>query len=156
MPFFGRDAGIDQRQLDVMQRCGAGQQIERLEYESDFFVANAGQLIVGHRADEIAVDEVLAPGRCIETSDQVHQSRFAGTRRSHDRDVLAALDLDVHAGDGVDLLVAHDVGLPEIVRPDDDVVALELLAALMPPDATVAAFAMLLRFRLLREPCCLP
>jgi len=42
----------------------------------------------------------------------------------------AALDLDIHTGNGVDLLVTHDVGLPEIVGADDDSVPLQLFAAL--------------------------
>ena len=42
---------------------------------------------------------------------------------------LAALDLHVDAGDSVDLLVAHDVGLPQIERTDDNAITFELLAA---------------------------
>ena len=71
--------------------------------------------------------------RRIQAADQVHQRRFARTGRTHDRDILAALDLDVDAGDRIDLLIAHDVRLPQIVRTDDDVLALELRAALVPP-----------------------
>ena len=39
-----RDAGVDQRQLDVVERRGAGQQVERLEDEPDLLVAHPGQL----------------------------------------------------------------------------------------------------------------
>ena len=130
LALVGRHAGVDQRQLDIVQRGGAREQVEGLENEADFLVADARQLVVDHLADQIAVDVVLALGRRVETADQVHQGRFARPGRSHDRDVLAALDLDIDAGNGVDLLVAHDVGLPEIVGADDDAVPLELLAAL--------------------------
>ncbi len=126
----GGHAGVDQGQLDVVQRAGARQQVEGLENEADFLVANAGQLIVAHLADQIAVDVVLALAGRVEAADQVHQGRFAGPRRSHDRDILAALDLDIHTGNGVDLLVAHDIGLPEIEGADDNSILLELLAAL--------------------------
>ena len=34
-----------------MQRGGAGEQIERLEHEADFFVPDAGQLVVVHLED---------------------------------------------------------------------------------------------------------
>ncbi len=37
-PLLGRHPGIDQRQLDVVQRIGPGQQIERLEHEPDLLV----------------------------------------------------------------------------------------------------------------------
>ena len=42
----GGNAGVDQRQLDIVQRRGAGQQVERLEDEADLFVADAGQVVV--------------------------------------------------------------------------------------------------------------
>ncbi len=45
-PLGGGHAGIDQRQLDVVQRGGARQQVEGLEDEADFLVADAGQLVV--------------------------------------------------------------------------------------------------------------
>ena len=38
------------------------------------------------------------------------------------------LDLDVYAGDRINRLVSHDVGLPEIVRPDDNVLSTELFS----------------------------
>ena len=40
-------AGVDQRQLHVLQRRGAGQQVEGLEHEPDLPVAHPGQLVVG-------------------------------------------------------------------------------------------------------------
>ena len=112
-----------------MQRGGARQQIERLKNEPDLLIADPRQFIVGHIADQVAVEIVLALRRRIQAADQIHQRRLARPGRTHDRDIFAALDLDVDARDRVDLLVAHDVGLPEIVGADDDAVALELLAA---------------------------
>ncbi len=51
---FGRGgAVVDQRQLDVVQRGGAGQQIEGLEDEADFLVADAGQFVVVEFADQL-------------------------------------------------------------------------------------------------------
>ena len=51
MRSFLRDAGVDQRQLDVVQRGGARQQVERLKDEADLLVADARQLVVVHLAD---------------------------------------------------------------------------------------------------------
>ena len=42
----GRHAAIDQRQLDIVQRRGPRQQVERLEDEPDFLVADLGELVV--------------------------------------------------------------------------------------------------------------
>jgi hypothetical protein len=48
------DAGVDQGQLDVVQRVGAGQQVEGLEDEADLAVADVGQFVVAHRRDILA------------------------------------------------------------------------------------------------------
>ena len=111
-----RDAGVDQRQFDVVQRGGAGQQVERLEDEADFLVADAGQFVVIEFADEMAVEPVIALAGSIEAADEVHQRRFAGAGGSHDGDVLVALDAQVDAAQGMHLLLgAHVVGLPEVL-----------------------------------------
>jgi len=127
-PLLGRHAGIDQRQFDVVQGRGARQQVEGLEDEADLLVADAGQFVVAQVAHQVAVDEVIAFGGRVQAADQVHQRRLARSRRPHDGDILAALDLEVHAGDGMNLLVAHDVRLPQVVGADDDVVPPQLLA----------------------------
>jgi len=128
--FFRGYTGVDERQFDIVQRRRARQQVERLENEPNLFVADARELIVAHRADQVAINEVLAPAWRIQAADQVHQGRFARTGRTHNRDILAALDLNVDTGDRIDLLITHDVRLPQVVRPDDDILAFELRAAL--------------------------
>ena len=92
-PLAARHAGVDQRQLDVVQRVGAGQQVEGLEDEADLLVADAPPArwsSSSWTAD--AVEAVGARGRRVEAADQVHQRRLAAARRAHDRHVLAALD----------------------------------------------------------------
>ena len=74
---FSGYARIDQRQLHVVQRSGARQQVEGLKNKADFLVADARQLVVGHLADQVAVDVVLPARRRIQATDQVHQGRFA-------------------------------------------------------------------------------
>jgi hypothetical protein len=56
----GRRAVVDQRQFHVVQRGGAGQQVESLKDEADFLVADLRQFVVVHRTDQTAVDVVLA------------------------------------------------------------------------------------------------
>ena len=72
------DPGVYQRQLDVVQRRRARQQVERLEDEADFLVADARQLVVVHLADLLAVQEVGPLRRRVEAPDQVHQRGLAG------------------------------------------------------------------------------
>ena len=116
---FGRDAGVDQRQLDVVQRGGAGQQVEGLEDESDFFVADARQFVVVQFADQLAVQPVVALAGRIQAADQVHQRGLAGAGRSHDGDVFVALDAQVDSAQRVHLLLrAHVVGLPQVFGAD--------------------------------------
>jgi hypothetical protein len=67
----------------------------------------------------------------VQTANQIHQCRFAGAGRAHDRHVLATVNLNADPGNGVDFLVAHYVRFPEIVRPYNDAIALQLFAALI-------------------------
>jgi hypothetical protein len=114
LPLARGHAGVDERQLDVVERRGARQQVEGLEDEPDLLVADARQLVVVHRAHLLAVQEVGALRRRVEAADEVHQRGLAGTRRAHDGHVLALLDLDRDPAQGVDLLLAHLIGLPQV------------------------------------------
>ena len=59
----GGGAVIDEGQLDVVQRGGAGEQVEGLEDEADLLVADAGELVVVERGDVVAVEPVACLGR---------------------------------------------------------------------------------------------
>ena len=111
-------ARVDQRQLDVVQRVRARQQIEGLKHEADFLVAHARELAIVHLRDELAVQPILAVVRRVEAADHVHQRRFAGARRPHDRHVLAALDREIDAAQRIDRLLAHSVVALQVVRFD--------------------------------------
>ena len=54
-------AGVDEGQLDVVERRGPRQQVEGLEHEADLAVADLGQLVVVHLRDELAAQHVGAP-----------------------------------------------------------------------------------------------
>ncbi len=112
-------AVVDERQLDVVERRGAGEEIEGLEDEADFLIANAGELVVVEFGDVVAVEPVAALGGRVEAADEVHQRGFSGAGGAHDRDVFVLTNAEVDAAEGVDLLVTHLVGLPEIVGDDD-------------------------------------
>ena len=75
--FRHRDSLVDQRQLDVVKDVGAGDQVEGLEHETDLLVADLGQLILLHRADVLALEEIAAGGRRVETADDVHERRLS-------------------------------------------------------------------------------
>ena len=120
-PLLRAQAGVDQRQLHVVQRGGAGQQVERLEDEADLLVPDPGERVVAQLRHPVAVEPVLAARRAVEAADQVHQRGLAGARRSHDRDELVLPDRDVHAAEGAHHLAAHVVLALEIPGDDDGV-----------------------------------
>ncbi len=62
-PLARTHAGVDQRLLDVVDGRRAAQQVERLEDEADFPVANLGQLVVVQLLDVHAVQLVRARRR---------------------------------------------------------------------------------------------
>src|SRR5687767_1010133 len=94
MPFRSADAAIDQWQLNVMQSCCACQQVEGLKYKPDFLIANARKLVIVHFRNILACEPILTLRGRIETADQVHERRFAGTRRADDRDVLTLTNVE--------------------------------------------------------------
>ena len=87
-----RGRAVKQRQHDILQRAGAGQQIEVLEHEADAPAADVGQLRFGQMRHVAALKDVLAAGRPVEAADDVHQGRLARPGRSHDGDEFAAID----------------------------------------------------------------
>src|SRR5205823_5679611 len=86
--FAAADAGVDERELDVLDRARAGEQVEVLEDEAEEVIARFGELAFVHARDFATGEEIAAAGRAIEAADHVHQRRFAGARRAHDGDEL--------------------------------------------------------------------
>ena len=119
LPIRRRHTGIDERQLDVVERRRARQQVESLEDEPDFLVADARQLVVVHPRDLLVVQQIAALARRVEAADEVHQRRLARSRGTHDGDVLSALDRNRRTPERVDLFLAHHVRLPQVARLDE-------------------------------------
>src|ERR1051325_2868541 len=115
---IGRQAGIDQRELDIAQRVRARQQVERLKDEADFLIANLGEVVVIHLADLNAVEFVLAGSGRIQAADQVHQGGFARTGRSHDREVLAPGDFEGDLPQSVNGFRSHLVAAGDVLKAD--------------------------------------
>ncbi len=116
---FAVPCRIEQRQLDVLQRTGARKQVEVLKDEADLAAAHQCQLFLGQRRDIDVLKVVASAGRAIEAAKDVHQGRFAGSRRSHDRDELAALDREADAVERAHLDLAQLVDLEQIGNFDN-------------------------------------
>ena len=61
-------------------------------------------------------------GRFVEAPEDVHEGGLARARGAHDGDELVGADVEVHAVERADLLVAHLVVLGERADPDDGLV----------------------------------
>src|SRR5208337_552958 len=115
-----RDTRIDQGKFHVGEGGSTRQQVKVLKDESDFFVADAGQLIVVQFAHELSVQPVPALGGRVKTPNEIHERGLAGTGRAHDGNVLVVVDSEVHAAQCMDLLPrVCVVSLPQILGAND-------------------------------------
>ena len=120
-PLVRSDAGVNERQLDVVQRGRARQQVEGLEHEADLAISDARELVLVLVGNELAGQPVFAGVGSIEAADEVHQSRLSGAGWSHDGDVLVSADGDVDAAERVHDFAAHVVITLEPARDNDPV-----------------------------------
>jgi hypothetical protein len=95
-------AAVDQRQCHVVDRVGAGEQLERLEHEADPLVAQPCELAVVHAGHVAPGDPQGAAARSVQASQQVHEGGLAGARRAHDGDELARVDPHTDTPQGLD------------------------------------------------------
>ncbi len=118
-PGLGTHPGVDQRQLDVVQGGRPRDEVEALEDKADLPVADLGQLAVIEEPDVGAIEQVPAVSGDIETPDDVHERRLPAARRPHDGDEIPPFDGERHPPEGVDLELAHGVGLDDLAQHDD-------------------------------------
>src|SRR3984885_12524036 len=83
--FLLRPSAQMQRDGDILHTTQGWQQIEELENESNFVAAQACQFIVREPAETAAVDFYFARRSGVQSTDQIQERRFAGTRRPHNR-----------------------------------------------------------------------
>ena len=96
-PLGRRHAAIDQRQLDILDRRGARQQVEALEDEAEEMTADPRLMAGVEVADADAVEGIGAGGRPVEAAQDVHRRRLARAAGPHDGDELAARNGEVDA-----------------------------------------------------------
>ena len=86
----GRHVRVQQRQLDVLERAGARQQVEALEHEAERPVADVAPARRESSRETSWPSRRYSPdGRLVEAAEDVHQRRLARARRAHHRDELA-------------------------------------------------------------------
>ena len=119
LAFLAGGGGIEQRQGDVVQGAGAGEEIEGLEHEADFGVSDAGQFVLLQFPHRVAVEDVPARGGRIEASQQVHEGGLAGAGRTGNGHELSRLDRDRKVSESGNRQRAHEVGLGEALGADE-------------------------------------
>ena len=121
--FFARlrvHPGVNERKLNVAQTVRARQQVERLKDKSDFAISNRRQLVIIHFCHVSPVEVVTPRGWRIETTNHVHERRFAAAARAHHRDVFVTLNLQRDAAQCVHGLFAHYVILSDVLDINDN------------------------------------
>src|SRR5439155_25794735 len=72
---------VNQRQLDVLARGGARQQIKILEDEPYFAIPNVGEPVSIQAGNIGAVQNIMARSGPVETAQNIHYRGFTGTAR---------------------------------------------------------------------------
>src|SRR4029453_16531261 len=97
-----------------------------LEDEPDLVIADVRELVLRHPRHVAPVQEVLTAGRPIQAAEDVHQRRFAGSRRTGHRDELAGSDGEVGAAQRADRDLADVVRLDEVLDLADGLARLRI------------------------------
>ena len=114
------DPGVDERQLDVLDGARAREQVEALKDEADGPVAHLGELAAAEARD--LADRRGRSCRCVGRSRQPRTFMSVDLPEpdgAHDGDELAAVDGQAHAVERVQLGVAEDVGLAQVLGHDE-------------------------------------
>ena len=113
------DAGVDQRQGDVVFKVHARQQVEALKDETDGLAAQAGEFVRLQAFDVAAIEDVVAAGGAVEAAKQVHEGRLAGAGGPHHCHELAAVDAQINLFEGGKQACGRRVGFAQALDPDD-------------------------------------
>ncbi len=117
--FVGRDVAVDRRQHDVFEGAERGEQVELLEDEAEFLVADFGEVGFGNLRHVDAVKGVVADRWAIEATDDVHGGGFAGAGGADDRAVFAWSNREGNIIEGADFGVAAAVDFGNAIELDD-------------------------------------
>ena len=96
-PFTALYPRIDKRQSYVVEGRDARQQVEILKDEADLLVARHGKSIVAESCDLRTVEQIGAFRRTIETAEDIHEGRFSGAGRPHERGKVTAPYIEIDA-----------------------------------------------------------
>src|SRR6188768_794668 len=99
--FGSLHAAVDERQFDVLEHGEVTNQVEALKDEPDLAVANARPLREGEVRHLVAVQHVGALAGRVEQAENREERGLAAARWAGNGDVLALLDFEMNAGQGM-------------------------------------------------------
>lgn len=116
--FGGIGSRIDSRECDVFEGIEAREEIELLEDEPDFAIADIGEcLIVAEIRYIVSLEEESASGEGMEESDNIEERGFARPTLAHERDEFSFADDKIDIPEHGDLCAVREVvGLLEILQ----------------------------------------
>src|SRR5438477_6416446 len=110
---------VKQRQLDILPRRCAWQEIKTLKDETDFAIANISEPIAIKARNIGTIQKVMTRSRSIETTEKIHQRGFPGTARTHQRYEFGTPDIKRDAAHGVHFHFSSAICFVNIDQPDD-------------------------------------
>src|SRR4051794_2587075 len=113
---------VEERKLHIFQSGSAAEEIEALENETEFAVADVGEPIAVEPGNVGAIKQVTTFRWAIEAAEEIHERRFSRAAGAHDGDEFAFCDIQRDAADGVHLELARAVDLVHVLQPNDDTV----------------------------------
>ena len=93
---------VEHRQLNILEGGGAREEVEALEYEAEFLVADIGESVAVEFGNIDPVEEVATTRGPIKAAQQIHQRRFARAAGAHQGHKITALDLERNPAHRVD------------------------------------------------------
>jgi hypothetical protein len=109
-------AGEEKGKEDVLFHGQGGEEVEELEDEADFELAQAGEGVVVHGVEGQAFEVDLAGGGGVERAEDVKEGAFPAATGSGDGHDLARENFEGNASEGLHPCIAGLVGFVEITR----------------------------------------
>ena len=104
----------ERRHAGIFQRGELGKQVMELKYEPYPPIPEFRLLCIRHSKEIVPIERDGASGRFIKGSDNMEQGAFAGSRSSHDRHQLAAVNLKVNPLEDGQFVGPHREGFMEV------------------------------------------
>jgi hypothetical protein len=105
--------------FNVFRSCQDGEQIERLEYETDRARAQVRQFVGSLSTDIGAVDDDLSRARGVDAADHVEHRRLSAAGRPRDGKENTIVDVEGHVLQSVNRLIAQLILLAYVLHLHD-------------------------------------